>query len=364
MVKPNRRRTTKRPRRPRGQKRMRRQLPTSALRNNSTVSLRAPAMREFCMFAKQITASVSNYGDVDKSKDIWLDSLLTIGLIALKVFITIFTSTKQILTTSADRKFIATGSYITSAVQSILIGAEDLLYSSPIMETENHTAGGQDYAVPCIDFQQVRMSACVIKVSSGSAHSSRAGRFVACLIDLTEEELGYYVDFSVDTKADVNKRDSWSFQEVAHMPGAVTAPFGVPITLHWRARPTSYANRFLSLGQANIEGATFTKNLRGGKPNFRLIIGYQDFASTTGSATSLYAPDEAILNVDVRGQVVLREKGRRYIRFTPIVTMDSAVATATDAQTRVKTECKLSQFAIDHEGCIHHMSGVEDFEMM
>lgn len=354
------RRSSQRPRRRQDNKRGRKtkrntpRLPASAIRNNASVSVRAPAIRELCIFAKQFTQTMTDY--TGAAKNIWLDSLKLFGLIALKIFLTTLTSTTKTIT-SASGPSLATTSYITSAVQSILIGAEDVLWSSPIVETEEMKAKNSAiYKVPCIDYQQAKMSSAVIRITSGSAISSRAGRFVACVLDLSEEEIPRYMP--ANETLPVNRVDSWSFQDVIQLAGAVTAPFGTPITINWRARPTTYAYRFLGIGQTRIEDVDFTTNLRGGRPCFRLIIGYQDFASLDGAASSLYSPDEALVHIDIRGHIQLKESGRRYIRSWPVTTMNDEQVSVISLPSQIKSEVSISKFARDEKGVLHHIEPI------
>lgn len=325
-------------------------LPSSAIRNTAVVSVRAPAIRELCIYAKQFTESVSGYSA--RIQSIWLDSLKVFGLIALRVFLTVISSSSHQVSTASGH-YTAVKSYVTSAVQSILIGAEDVLWSSPLVEREPKEVGKFTYEVPCIDYQQARMSSAIVRITSGSAYSSRAGRFVACILDISEEEISRYLPD--DVKDPTKAPDVWSFQDVIQMPGAVTAPFGTPLTLTWRAKPTTYAFRFLGIGQDSIENADLTKNLVGGRPCFRLVIGYQDYASSTGAASSLYSPDEALVHVDIRGHVALKESGRRYIRSWPITTMDAEKINVVELPTGKSYTCDISEFALDDDGVVNKM---------
>lgn len=348
------RRPTKRTRRTQNSRRSKRQtprLPTSAIRNTSTVNVRAPAIRELCIYPRQFIQNTVDFAAAPTS--IWLDSLKLLGLIALKIFIMTITSATKMIHSTTGQHFTATQSYVSSAIQSIFIGAEDVLWSSPIAEKETHRANNIDYEVPCIDFRQARLNSAVVRITCGSAVYSRAGRFVACLIDLAEEEIGEYLPDNA-TKP-VNRIDSWSFPQVIQMAGAVTAPYGTPITLRWKARPNSFANRFLEIGQRSVEGVDFTQNLRGGKPCFRLIIGYQDFASSTGKPSSMYSPDEALIHIDIRGHVALRESGRQYIRSWPITTMDETSAGVTHSPANTYEEVPFEEFALDETGSLFRM---------
>lgn len=316
--------------------------------------MRAPATRELCIFAKQFSSSVDNH--LAAVSDIWLDSLKLFGLIALKLFLFTITKSTRTVRNQAGQHFTATTTYVTSAVQSILIGAEDVLWSSPLVETEDRKKDDTIYKVPCIDYQQAKMSSATIRITGGSALQSRAGRFVACIVDLSEEELSRYIP--ANETQPPSQPDAWTFQDVIQMAGAVTAPFGTPITLVWRAKPATYAYRFLGIGQTRIEDVDWTKNLQGGRPCFRLVIGYQDYASNSGAVSDLYSPSEALVHIDIRGHVQLKESGRRYIRSWPLTTMNSSNASVLDSETRAVQEVPIENFATNEIGQVFLMKPI------
>lgn len=325
--------------------------PAATIKNTSSVSVRAPAIRELCIYARQFRDAALT---APASTNIWLDSLKQFGLIALKIFLYMITTAEtETVTTESGETFVAKEKgYVTSATQSIFIGTEDVLWSSPLIEREAKKQKDVSLMVPCIDYRQARMSSALIRITCGSTLSSRAGRFVACVMDIAEEELGSY--FPANPTFPMTQKDSWTFQDIVQMPGAITGPFGTPITLKWKAKPINYAFRFMSIGQPEFDGVDYSKNLIGGKPSFRLLIGYQDFASLTGSPTTLYSPDEALIHIDIRGQVQLKENGRMYIRSWPhVTTNDSVVSTLT--QTGHTRDIPIESFGLMRDGSIRVM---------
>lgn len=302
---------------------------SQVIRNTSVVSVRVPAIRDFTVYAVLPSDSVSleqfvkdvNLG-VAATKSVWLDALKAIGIFALKIFVTTLLSQPPILFNG--RKYLANKMYITGAVQSVFIGAEDLLHSSPLVERVSKVANKITYEIPCLDYCQARMTRAIVRITPGSDWKDRAGRYAIACLNISEEEWNAYYP---TTKTNVLRRgDSWTFQEVVQMPGAAVAPFGIPITVTWKAHPYSYANRFLEIGQHELDGWDFSTNLLGGKPCFRLIIAYQSFASASGKVADTYSPNSALVQLDMRAHIALQESKRTYIRSWPLITMDTKEA--------------------------------------
>lgn len=332
-------------------------VPPSAIRNNSTVSVKVPAIRDFTVYSVQPNAasSVTKLCEgLSATKSMWLDALKVVGLFALKIFVSTLLTTEKVIVNGLQ--YSADKSYITSAVQSVFIGAEDLLKTSALCETSEQKADGKVYKVPCIDYRQARMTNAVVRLTPGSELSRRAGRYAAVCMNISEEEWSTYVP---TTKVgDVVRHDEWTFQEVVQMPGAIVAPFGTPLTVRWKAHPYSYANRFLAIGQKDIDGWDFTTNLFGGKPAFRLVIAYQSFASASGDISDTYSPNDALLQVDIRAQISLLESGRSYIRSWPLTTMDTSQVGVLGVHGRCEREVPLSEFGLV-EGGLYHLRAEE-----
>lgn len=332
-------------------------VPPSAIRNNSTVSVKVPAIRDFTVYSTQPTAAVSLSELCDgnrATKLMWLDALKTVGLFALKIFISTLLATERFIVQGLQ--YEATKSYITSAVQSVFIGAEDLLLSSPLCETEDMKVKDTIYKVPCIDYRQARMTNAVVRLTPGSEWSKRAGRYAVVCMNISEEEWTTYE--SRGSTPEVSRHDSWTFQEVVQMPGAIVAPFGTPLTVRWKAHPYSYANRFLAIGQPGVQGWDFSTNLFGGKPAFRLIIAFQSFASATGDVTDTYSPNDALLQVDIRARISLLEAGRAYIRSWPLTTMDTSMVGVVGVNGRCTEHRPISEYGLVNGG-LYHLRTVE-----
>lgn len=326
---------------------------STGIRNNSTVSVKVPAIRDFTIFSSLPSSSdslITACLNSSVNKSVWLNALKAVGAFALKIFLVTLTSAQTLIVNG--KKISATKTYIASAVQSVFIGAEDLLWSSPLIEFEDKRSGDPPVVtkVPCIDYRQARMTNAILRITPGSDWSKRAGRYAACCMNISEEEIATYLD----TKSSSNllRHDGWTFEDVVQMPGAVVASFGTPITLKWRAHPYSYANRFLAIGQPSIDGWDFTKNLRGGKPSFRLIVAYQSFASATGDVADTYNANEALVQLDIRAKISLIESGRAYIRSWPLTTMTTDAAGVYGKHGKIERQVLLQQLTMV-DGSLH-----------
>lgn len=317
----------------------------------STVTVTAKCIRTFSFFCPKYSDA---YGASVKS---WLEGLVKYGTVALKIF-------TFIINVLDPRDLTATKHVITSAVQSLFIGAEDILFASPLTEREAKAGPANNNVpvqvmVPCIDFKSARMPVAKITITPGSAMKDRSGRYAAVLLPITEEEYPSYV--SDPNAPGLNKLDSFEFSDLLQMPGCRIAPFGRAMNMVWKANPTNYAFRFLMIGQSWTDNHDATKNVIGGKPVFRLLIGFQDFANTEGDTVQMYSASNAMVHVDIRARIQLTEpvtalSGRRYIRDWPQVTQDSSKVTATDSLGKV-TDIPLSEF-YTMDGHLFHREGV------
>lgn len=352
MVRGNRRA----PRRRRGNRRARRRMARSSTTSAVAViprgrSLKIETLRDLSFYVQ----SISEAGVVSSS---WLDNLASFGAIALKLFVYVLSAaTKEVLPTSENgltKKVLARQVLPVSAVQAIWLGAEDLLYRHAIVEFEDRKIGDTIVKYPFIDYRQAIVRRISVRLTCGSPVSSRAGRFTACIINAVEEELA---DYMPSRKGSPWRTiDTWSFMDVAQMPGAVVAPYGRAVALNWRPSADTYARRALQVGQRDVDGISASM-IGGGKPVCRLIFGYQDFASTTSSIAGMYSPNELSPQISIRGTVELREQGRQYIRWSPPATMDtSTVGYSTSASQGVCVGNINSTDIFEENGCLYQLA--------
>lgn len=341
-----RRRNIGRRRRVRRNRQKRRSTPSQ--RSVSTVTVTAHCVRSFSFFCPRYS---EKFGASVKS---WLEELVRYGTIALKIFTFIISVLEPHPEFGADKHVI------TSAVQSVLIGVEDLLFSSPLSERVGKPSGENKVTeVACLDFKSARMPTATVTITPGSAMKDRSGRYAAVLLPLTEEE---YVTYLPKASApELIKADNFEFKDLIQMPGCRLMPFGRAMTLKWKAHPTSYAYRFLMVGQSWIDGQNPNLNILGGKPSFRLLIGFQDFANTEGDTVTMYSASNAMVHVDIRATVQLTEpvtadSGRRYIRDWPQVTQDAKLVTATNTS-GVRRDIPISEFYVS-SGSLYHQSAL------
>lgn len=299
----------------------RRSRPTSnaIVRNGSRGGLLVKGLRDLAYYSRNVDGTTPRTSS-------WLDKLWSFGAIALKLFLLVV-GEEELLIPQPDgsvKKVRASEARCTGASQSIWIGAEDLIQSNAIVEFESRTVGKSTVMVPHLDYRQALVRSLFVHVTCGSQFETRAGRYCAVLLNATEEELSEYMPDKIG--APWKEPDSWSFTQTSQMPGALIAPYGVPLCLRWRATPNTYSRRALAIGQRSIDSVDFTKNLGGGRPVCRLIVAYQDFATNDGSVSGAYSPSELMIQVQLRSNVHLSEPGRTYIRSAPIPSQNPGVA--------------------------------------
>lgn len=292
----NKRRGSRRPKGRKGSKGSTTRMPSQQIRSY-------PTLRSFSFYPVQIK----------KTKDetpTWLESLKYWGSIAMQVFTTI--------AAVADDVSIETDSYaVTGSVQCMAIGVDDLVVRTPICETvtykvkpivNNGVPAVKSYTAPALDYRQGKICSLNVKITSSGELSKRAGRLAAALVPLTDMQAKDYSTFKPDVP---------SFKDLTRLPGAVTALAGTPISLNWRPHLTDFGYQMCAIGQEVNPDEDVDP--MGGTPVVLLFVGYQDMASSSSDPAGLYAPEEALINVDVSSRLSLREYGRTWLRPLPIV---------------------------------------------
>lgn len=252
-------------------------------------------MRKFSLFPKQFK----------QKEESWLSKMYRYGAHAMKVAVALLASDE--LTASW---------MVTGTVQAIALGPEDLVYSSPICEQRDieltyHPVSGHVSATQAssVDYRRGRINHLMVKASCGSEMSKRAGRYVVGIYSPSLDEAHAV---RLDAKRRLNVP---TFEELLLMPGATVAPYGVPIVKRWSPGVHDAAKLMNDVGQSDRPAANGT--MYGGVPSVVICVGYQDFASSSASASNLYAPEEAMIDVDVSGTLTLGSWGTTWIRAVP-----------------------------------------------
>lgn len=319
----NKRRRNRRPRR-----KVSRQ--TSVLRNMTTGLRGVQSTRSLTFAPKAIdTAGVVT--------DSWLEKAFPYMVIAMK-FVGSLITTEQL--TKSVR--------ISSTIQSILIGAEDIMYDHPITEPTTVTVkvDGVDVEKEIMhcDYSMVRVTEIKIVISFMGSVGLRAGRLAACLIPLNFEKATELND-SVSRSAEVV-----DFKQLTQKPGAIVSPNLRPLTIV--RKTTGFTARRAMLGSSHDRepsGKVF-KYPRGGLPLFELIIGYQDLAAAEADPKLTYSLEEATLCVEISGNMILDApvSAPRALRSEVRSLFSSSSITAYRPGTRTPLEIPTS--SIRHDG--------------
>lgn len=312
--------------------------PPSTLRNAARLGIASHAvMRSFQCYPRLPSSTA-------QPQDSWLDKLVRYGSLAMKLFAFVVGEESPYNAVSA----------IVGSTQTILVGPEDLLYGNAIQEVEAFQVR-QDVTelVPILDYKQARISMLSIRVTPGAELARRGGRVAIAVVPLTAQEVEWYRPTNA-FGSNWRTKDSVPFDTIVQLPGATIAPASAPMTVTWRPKTTDYGFRFLQMGVPDAPSlAEASQASRGGDPVVKIFIGYRDFASSKPDPTTTYAPEEAMIHLDIRGHVQLTENRRVYIRpYPPRVSDTSSVALAS-----ARTSARF-MYSVPLEHCRLHDNGM------
>lgn len=298
--------------------RRRTQMSSNVLSNPSSGLRNVHAVRSFNFFPPQVDKTS---GAV---KDTWLDKLSKYGAIAMKLF--------GLLLTSVNGSDLTASAVVTSSVQSMLLGAEDLLYSHPLVNLDAQQRLHVGYTVAKVKYFKV-------VVTMMGAIGERAGRIAGLLVPLSREQSIEFRTKKSENNTDNYPQESTSFEELTYLPGAVVAPASKGLTL--KLYPSTPFSR------SPIEIGSFVTNsdALGGLPIAKLIVGYQDLASNEADPSTMYSLKEAVLSVEVQAcmDLSLPSVNERYIRLSPPTLMARANLQVMDG-IRKKLDIPLTHF--------------------
>lgn len=226
--------------------------------------------------------------------------------------------------------------YPTGITQTILLGAEDLLYSTAIVEYSGVQSGTVTEEIPYIAFKSARLSNFRIEVKNVATTAKQAGRYAVLLQELNGADVA---DYAAGDRSDYNKR-VWDkdrpgipFDDLIRMPGTRVARVMDPIVINWSPRRGSALADFIGIGIPDIP-AGLDNPPGGGDPLLAITIAYQDLSSTAVVTADLYGAEEIMLSVNVSASIQLRDIGARYIRWKPPVVTDALKVSVTNRHGR------------------------------
>lgn len=278
----------------------RRRIATNSLPTVGVGLLRL--IRNFMFYPKQLSG--------DKTSTSWLDALVKYGAVAMKLFLAVVTYTEGVGAVMAPY----------CSVQCLSIGPEDLVWSSAIKEVRRLTVFDKDgktvdIVCPTLDYRQARVRSMTVKVTPSSELAKRGGRICVAVVPLTLKE----AEKIVDGRIPIQQLD---FSLLVQTPGAIVKPASRAITHTWRPKSSDLGKEFLECGTTTTP--TYAQQSPSkGLPVCMVYFGYQDMACSKPDASQMYAPEEAMFNVDISGMVDLREYGTSYIRKAPTCVFSS-----------------------------------------
>lgn len=226
----------------------------------------------------------------------WVETALPYLTIVMK-FVGMLLASPSPLPHLSEKKVV-----VSSIIQSVLIGAEDIIYDHPITEPFKIDATETDIPKECmkIDYSLARLHSIKVVVSFMGKVSERAGRLAAVLIPLNYEKAVM-----------LNDREGLSgevvdFKQLTQKPGAVVSPNLRPLTLFHKTR--GFTARLAQLGSTDptyFDSKSKRVYLKGGIPLYELIVGYQDLAAVSSDPKLAYDLSEAALCIEISGDVTL-----------------------------------------------------------
>lgn len=286
----------------------------------------------------------------------WLQYIAAIGTYAMKLFIMSWPLTD----TEFSSEDLAHTGAIVGAVQSLLVGPEDLLSRSPVAISSDLFKGLSVQGSYVVNYRQAKIDFLKICVSAGAKSSELAGRMAVAVVPLTYGESSSYFDGFGRFNS---PEDIVTFDQLIMYPGAVVSPFRQPISITWRPRRTDWASEFQQIGQtlSDVQSASLTS---GSFPCVKVLIGYQDFSNTSADPVAMYGEGEALLHVDLHGSLRVRDNMLRVCRGCPLYSMDFGRAGIMNRYGAFVGEISLSQISRTKSGLLLVSSDVADFEMI
>lgn len=252
---------------------------------------------------RSLTPFPTKIGSDGKTSVTWLDNMISYGAVAMKMLAVLISSGS--LTATA---------YPVAAVQSILLGPEDLLLDHALVED----AGSTTVAIKRkIDYSKAKVKDIKITISLMGKVSERAGRICAVVVPLSREEAYDYQSAiqRIGEKGVTNANDNdISFVGLMQMPGAIVSPSNQPLEINYR--PTGFCGSWLEIGQYLVPRPGEIP-LIGGLPIIKLMVGYQDFANAEAAPNQLYGLSEATISIEIQSTLSLTNSSTRVIRTVP-----------------------------------------------
>jgi hypothetical protein len=289
------------------------------------------ARRTFTLYPKQTK------DDTSESETSWLDAIFKYGTIAAKLILATFaTSLSAPLTLSTT---------VVGAIQTILIGIDDLVMDNPFVELDTIRKTGSTVILqmPKVDFKQAKLARIHVRIAPSAEVSKRGGLVAAVLIPLTREESDQFQknfpDRSVYTdSAAVEPLDSYNFTQLQQFPNAVVRDASKPISISQHA--TGFQAMKHAFGTQVKPDYDFPGKTHGGPVLYKLCIGYSDLATYKADPSERYRPEESTFHISINSVLHLSEPGATWIRAQPYLAQSASYAAVTTPESFGRIICQ------------------------
>lgn len=270
------------------------------------------ASRVFTVYPRQIKETINAS---DKS---WLDSIPSVGTIPAKLILASFVhhpSLRAITTT------------VVAAVQTILIGIDDLVMDNPFVEYDAVRGSGlvPILLAPKVDFKQAKLDRIHVKVAPSAEVSKRGGLLACVLIPITREESDAFQRNFPDRKdytdkSFVDPQDSFTFAQLQQFPNVVIRDAVQEVSITHRA--SGFQSMKHAFGTPFRPSYDHPGKTHGGPVLYKFCIGYSDLASYRARPSERFRPEESTFTVTFSSTLHLSEAGMTWIRPQPYLAQD------------------------------------------
>jgi hypothetical protein len=273
----------------------------------------------------------------------WIQGLKWVGSLVMQLIA--IALTEEALEAHASmcipRPQFTAGAAIVGCVQSLIIGAEDLVASSPLS-----TLAGTGKVFKT-KFRQGRIMHLRVTLNPSAPLAKRGGMLAAAMLPLT---LGENLDFAQTT----DEKERWTFDDVCRLPRAVVQTTEKPLSLPYSPSPSDLAYKWMDLGFDR--GQTETK--MGGNKSVRYIVAYMDMSSNSADVSAEYALTESAYELVIDGRVELREiSDDREIPILPYATRPFDQITICDYNNKYSVPIQEGTFC---KGIFYHHKPVKE----
>lgn len=277
------------------------------------------SLRRLTLFPRKVVSR----GPAPSNSQWWIQSLKWVGSIVMQL-ITIALTREALddhrrLHEVPDR--YEAGSAVVGAVQSMLLGPQDLISQSPLSKTTTNESGNP---LTSTHFRQARIMHVRITLLPSASLTNRGGQIAMAVLPFTIGEDASFVSNGAES-------EKWTFDDVCRLPNAVVKTATAPISATWSPRVGDRGYSFTEVGYPG----ELVKALTHSDYVLRVVTAYMDMSSDTRDVSADYSLSTSAFEMVIDGRVEMREiSDWRGIRSVPETTRPYDQVTVADYGTK------------------------------